>query len=152
MSKPLTAHDMFRIERFYPASPQRVFAAFAEQKKKDKWFASPGELTLMARSMDFREGGRERAQGRWGDGTVSDFNAVYFDIQQDRRIVYAYEMHINAVRISVSLGTIEFEPDGAGTKLIVTEQGAFVDGYKDSGSRKEGTGQLLDAMARSLAD
>ena len=46
--------------------------------------------------------------------------------------------------------TIEFEPAGKGTKLVLTEQGAFLDGYDDAGSRKRGTGGLLNALEKSL--
>jgi len=34
----------------------------------------------------------------------------------------------------------------------LTEQGAFLDGYDDAGSREEGTGHLLDALGASLRD
>ena len=35
---------------------------------------------------------------------------------------------------------------------MVTEQGAFLDGYDDAGSREQGTGLLLDALGASLVD
>jgi uncharacterized protein YndB with AHSA1/START domain len=68
----------------------------------------------------------------------------------DRRIVYAYAMHLDDVKISVSLATIEFAGAGAGTRLVVTEQGAFLDGYDDAGSREHGTGGLLDKLEVAL--
>lgn len=37
---------------------------------------------------------------------------------------------------SVSIATFEFKPSGSGTKLILTEQSAFLDGYDDNGSRE----------------
>jgi activator of Hsp90 ATPase-like protein len=38
----------------------------------------------------------------------------------------------------------------AGTRLKLTEQGAFLDGYDDAGSRERGTGSLMDALEKSL--
>jgi hypothetical protein len=35
---------------------------------------------------------------------------------------------------------------------MVTEQGAFLDGYDDAGSREDGTSHLLDALGASLKD
>ena len=49
----------------------------------------------------------------------------------NERIVYSYKLHIDDVLISVSLATIEFKAHGAGTTLIITEQGAFLDAYED---------------------
>ena len=40
-------------------------------------------------------------------------------------------MHLDDTRISVSLATVELKPAGKGTRLIFTEQGAFLDGYDD---------------------
>jgi hypothetical protein len=35
---------------------------------------------------------------------------------------------------------------------MVTEQGAFLDGYDDAGAREQGTGLLLDALGASLRE
>jgi uncharacterized protein YndB with AHSA1/START domain len=146
-----TVFGAFTIRRKLKASPARVFAAFASIEAKRAWFAAPGgEWTQVERSLDFRVGGRERLVGLWGSGRTTDFDAVYQDIVPGRRIVYSYAMHLNNVRISVSLATIEFAPDGEGTKLTVSEHGAFLDGYDDAGAREKGTGSLLDRLGTSL--
>jgi hypothetical protein len=59
-------------------------------------------------------------------------------------------MHLNDRKISVSLATMEITPLGNRTRLTVTEQGAFLDGYEDNGSRELGTGFLLDRLGASL--
>jgi uncharacterized protein YndB with AHSA1/START domain len=69
---------------------------------------------------------------------------------QDRRIVYAYAMYLDDTKLSVLLATIEFEPVGTGTRLVVTEQGAFLDGYDDAGSRERGTRDLLEKLDAAL--
>jgi uncharacterized protein YndB with AHSA1/START domain len=81
---------------------------------------------------------------------VTTFDAVYFDVVPNERLVYTYEMHLDDRKISVSLATIELKPADAGTRLVVTEQGAFLDGYDDAGSREHGTGLLLDRLGASL--
>jgi uncharacterized protein YndB with AHSA1/START domain len=144
-------HSTFRIERNLAAPRARVYAAFSDEEAKSRWFAgTPGEWTLLERSFDFRVGGEERLRGRWKSGMVSDFHARYWEILPEQRIVYAYEMHLLEKRISVSLATVEFFAEGKGTKLVVTEQGAFLNGYDDAGSREQGTNFLMDALGKSL--
>ena len=65
-------------------------------------------------------------------------------------IVLTYELHLDKTRISVSLGTTEFKPAGAGTRLVYTEQAVFLDGYDDAGVREQGTRGLFDNLARYL--
>jgi len=96
-------------------------------------------------------GGGERMQVRHATGMVTTFDAVYFDVVADRRLVYAYEMTLDDRKISVSLATMEIEASGTGSRLRVTEQGAFLDGYDDGGKRAQGTGWLLDRLGASLA-
>ena len=67
----------------------------------------------------------------------------------NERIVYAYEMSLDDRKISVSLATIELAPTQTGTRLVLTEQGAFLDG-NDDGSRERGTNYLLDQLGESL--
>lgn len=143
-------HATFCIERTYEASPSQVFKALTDPAAKAKWFAGGGGYTVLARDMDVRPGGREHLKGRWVSGVVSTFDAVYHDVVQDERIVYAYDMHLDERKISVSLATFELKPVGAGTRLIMTEQGAYLDGYDDAGSREQGSNFLLDALGNSL--
>lgn len=147
-------HSTFEIERTYDAPVERVYRALSDEAAKSKWFGGDeGQLQLLERLMDFRVGGRERARGRWKGGAVSTFDAIYHDIIPNERIVYTYEMHLDDRKISVSLATMQLKPAGASrTTLMVTEQGAFLDGYDDAGSREHGTGFLLDRLGASLRD
>ena len=145
------AHGTFSIERTYPVPRAQVFRALTDPAAKAKWFAGGAGYTLLSREMDVRPGGRERVSGRWESGTVSTFDAVYHDVVKDERIVYSYEMRLDERKISVSLATFELKPAAAGTHLVMTEQGAFLDGYDDAGSRERGSNFLLDALGKSLA-
>lgn len=145
-------HGSFRLERRYDAPRERVWRAFTDEQAKAKWFGGGAGHTILAREMDVRPGGREYLKGRWGTGTVSTFDAVYFDVVPNERLVYSYEMHLDERKISVSLATLEFRQDGNGTLLVMSEQGAFLDGYDDAGSRERGTNYLLDAVGASLKD
>jgi uncharacterized protein YndB with AHSA1/START domain len=146
-------HAAFTLERTYDAPVERVFHALSDQAAKQKWFGGPeGQWRPIERSMEFRVGGRERAKGQWEGGVVSTFDAVYHDIVPNERIVYSYEMWLDEKKISVSLATMQIKPAGRGrATLTVTEQGAFLDGYDDGGSRERGTGFLLDKLGASLA-
>ena len=147
-------HASFTLERTYDAPLERVYRALSDEAAKAKWFGGEeGQWRQMERSMDFRVGGRERVRGRWESGVVSTFEAIYYDIVPNERLVYAYEMHLDGRKISVSLATMQIKPAGPGrATLKVTEQGAFLDGYDDAGSRESGTGFLLEKLGASLSD
>jgi uncharacterized protein YndB with AHSA1/START domain len=149
MSERSVEHATFVVERTYDASPSRVFTAWADPAAKARWFGSP-DAGVEDYELDFKVGGREFNRGTV-EGQTYTFEARYQDIVPDERLVYAYEMHLGDKRISVSLGTVELEPEGDGTRLIFTEQGAFLDGLDSPAQREGGTGQLLDALEKELA-
>jgi uncharacterized protein YndB with AHSA1/START domain len=139
-------HASFVVERVYDASPDRVFSAWSDPEAKARWFGdSEGEFEL-----DFREGGAERGRGMLPDGREYAFEALYRDIVPDVRIVYTYDMFVDGIRISVSLATVEFKREGGGTRLVFTEQGAFLDGHEAPAQREHGMGSLLDSLGRWL--
>ena len=146
MTERSVTHATFAVERAYEASPARVFAAWAQPEVTARWFMEAGgELEL-----DFRVGGREFSRGALPDGSSYTFEARYQDIVADERIVYAYDMHLDDRRISVSLATVELKPEGERTRLLFTEQGAFLDGLDTPEQREQGTGSLLDALGEEL--
>ncbi len=145
MNERSVTHATFAVERTYAAPPARVFAAWADPAAKTRWFGGSD----WDHELDFRVGGREVSTGTV-DGTVFTFEGRYQDIIPDERIVYAYDMHMGEDRISVSLATVELNPEGEGTKLVFTEQGAFLDGLDDPSQRESGTGSLLDALGKEL--
>ncbi len=142
-------HATFVIERTYPVSPARVFAAFADPAIKSRWFGSPDSPTD-DHALDFRVGGREIVRGGPPDGPSYTYEAVYQDLVPDQRIVTTYAMDMGDTRISASVATVELTPDARGTRMVYTEQGAFLDGHDTPAQREHGTRQLLDSLAAEL--
>jgi uncharacterized protein YndB with AHSA1/START domain len=147
MTDRSAVHATFAIERTYDASPSRVFGAWASQAAKSRWFGAPGSTE---HQLEFRIGGKELNRGGPPGGPVFTYDALYYDIVEDERIVIAYEMYMDDTRISVSLATVEFSPAGTGTRLLLTEQGTFLDGHDTPAEREHGTRELLDNLGAAL--
>lgn len=143
MSDRFVTHDTFTIERFYAAPPEKVFAAWSNPTSKARWFSKPEQF-------EFRGGGRESNRGGPPGGPVFTYLAEYQDIVPDRRIVYTYTLDAGDTRISVSMTTVELEAEGSGTRLVFTEQGAFLDGHDTPDQREHGTAIMLDKLGEIL--
>lgn len=149
MSERSTTHATFVIEREYAHPPAKVFAAYADPKKKAQWFGGPPEWNS-THTLDFRVGGKEVSSGGAPGGVVHTMNGEYWDIVENERIVMSYELLLGETRISVSLGTTEIAPTANGARLTYTEQGAYLDGYDDAGQREHGTRELLGQLEAFL--
>ena len=156
MTERSVIHDTFVIERAYPATPSRVFAAFASKEAKETWgdtgdIAGTEPATGPAQ-FDFRVSGHERF-GFVYQGVNYTYDASYYDIVPDQRLVYSYEMYADGARISVSVATVEFVKAADGTTLTWTEQGAYLDGFDGQDAsrlRQGGTSEMLDSLAKYL--
>jgi uncharacterized protein YndB with AHSA1/START domain len=151
MTERSVTHGTFNLQRVYEVPRERVFAAFATKEGKAGWFHGGDGYAIVERAFEFREGGKEILVGRWETGMVTRMDLIYFDIVPNERIVYTYEMRLDGTKISVSLATIEFKAQGQGTRLLLTETGAYLDGYDDAGSREHGTNALIDKLGAYLA-
>lgn len=152
MTERKTHHATFTIERNYPASPDRVFNAWADPASKLQWFACHEGWRSEGHLLEFRPGGRERLDSYpEGSTEVHAYSALYYDIVPQQRIVYAYDMHLGETRISVSLATIEFEPAGDGTRMTFTEQVVMLDEYDGVEDREAGTRAGLENLGKWLS-
>ena len=156
MAEPSVIHSTFELERNYPATPQRVFEAFADAATKRRWFVEGGNNAVEHYELDFRVGGRERIRIRFGDdtpvkGLACTNETIYQDIVANRRIVFASTMSLEERRFSASLGTVELLPTETGTSLILTFQGAYFEGADGPEMREAGWRTLLERLAGELS-
>lgn len=143
-------HDTFVIERSYEASLERVYQAWSDPKAKAQWFGGAAEVEQSDYELDFRVGGREWISGGPPEGPLYTYEAIIRDIVPNERIVHTYEMKLDGKRISVSVATVEFHAVDDKTRLVLTEQGVYLDGLDNPAQREQGTRELLDALSRFL--
>jgi len=148
MTERSIAHGTFVITRTYPASAARIFKAWADPAIKSRWFGGGGSDTKV---FEFREGGREFAEGAGPDGAAYTFDVLYQDIVEPSRIVYTYHMTMGGKRLSVSVAAIELFPEGDNsTRMQITEHGCFLDGLDTVAQRKQGTEWLVGELGKEL--
>jgi len=155
MEERSVIHSTFVIERSYPATPERVFDAFANPATKRRWFVEGDGHEVEHYEMDFRVGGKERARFRLKAGTpvagmVCTNDTTYQDIVPNRRVVFASTMSVGEKCISASLATVELLPSKAGTDLILTHQGAFFEGADGPELREVGWRKLLEKLTEEF--
>ncbi|GAA4013938.1 SRPBCC family protein [Allokutzneria multivorans] len=141
-------HTTFTLERDFPVPPAEVFARWADPQSKATWFAGP----KAEHELDFRVGGTEIAKGVNGEGEQLAFEGVYREIVPGERIVYSGVLSVGDTVATVSQTTVQFEASSTGTRLLLTEQGAFLDGHEEPEWRQTGCGSQLDALEKLISD
>ncbi|MGA3187508.1 MAG: SRPBCC family protein [Bryobacteraceae bacterium] len=148
-------HSTFVVERSYPCSPERVFAAFADPVKKRRWFVDREGNEVEHFELDFRVGGKENTCIRYlNDSPIKGMtitnDTIFQNIVPNRRIVFASSMMLGENCISATLVTVELLPSESGTDLVFTHQGAFFEGSGGPAMREAGWHTLLERLAQEL--
>ena len=146
MTLSTVTHDTFVLERTYNVPVTQVFQAWADPTLKARWFAGSAEALEAGYELDFRVGGHEVNRAGPPGAPVYTYESQFRDIIPEQRIVYTYEMFADETRISVSVATVQFRRQEATTRLVLTEQGVFLDGHDTAAQREEGTRSLLDSL------
>lgn len=156
MEQQAVVHNTIVIDRAYPVSPERVFAAFADPAKKRRWFVEGESHEIESYDMEFRVGGKEHYASRFKEGTpVAGLRLksenIFRDIVPNRRIIFTSTMAMEGKCFSISLGTVELLPTEKGTDLILTFQSAFLEGADGPEMREAGWRGLLEKLGEELA-
>jgi len=144
-------HTTFVIERDLPAGPRHAFRFWAEKALKRRWTDCHPDWTVLEDRFDFAPGGEEAVRWRTAEGIEQTFTARYLDIVPGQRIIYAFEMSSAGARVSASLATVEFRPGATGTRMLYTEQMAFLAGAEAMRMRIAGTGGGFDRLVDAIA-
>jgi uncharacterized protein YndB with AHSA1/START domain len=91
-------------------------------------------------------GRRETPKGN----PIYSSEGLYLDIVPDARIISAGTMNRGETPISTTLCTIELLAEGVGTRLILTDQSAFLAGREKPSDREGGWGAIRDKLEAHL--
>jgi uncharacterized protein YndB with AHSA1/START domain len=144
-------HRTFVIERVLEADVRRVYAAWSNEEAKRRWMACDDRMVRSEYRLDFRVGGAETNRLIDLDGIVHHFEGYYLDIVDNERLIYAYTMSLGDTKLSASIVTVQFAPQGPKTLMTFTEQIAFLDGHQDPEARIRGTEEGLEMLDKELS-
>jgi uncharacterized protein YndB with AHSA1/START domain len=155
MEKTTTVHSTFSLERSFKATPERVFAAWADPASKRRWNYGGERHEVLRHELDFRVDGGERSAMKLGpglpvSGMTLTLNSVFEDIVPNQRMVWTYRMAMDGKTFSASLVTVELVKTSAGTDLFLTHQGAYFEGADGPEMRKGGWTELLGRLAKEV--
>ena len=150
MTRPKTAHATIVIERSFDASPARVFEAFADPAARMRWGVPSADTRLVYLEADFRVGGRDVSRCGPAGNLIFHVDLSYLDIVPATRIVSVETVSHDDTRLSVSLITVDFQPSGKGTRLVLADQIVALDGSDMVAGSRAGLNAALDNLAGEL--
>lgn len=146
MTPQSISHGSFTVQRLYSVTPDRLWRAWTDPTQIRQWAAPAAGWTFDILDWQFQLGGISLCRfGPQGDVPYYD-SGRFDDIVLHQRIVSAYAISKGDMRISSSVSSVEFIPDPAGTQLLITESGAFLDGHDSAEGRKGGVQQQLEQL------
>lgn len=136
------------LARRYPASLERVYAAFAEQEQIARWFGPRG---CSIEDCDWRpEVGRPwRLTMRHGDGDASIVGGVFREVSSRERLVLTWTWENADYAGLETLVTVAFKALGDMTEVTVTHEWLPDDRARERHTK--GWTSSLDCLAELLA-
>ncbi len=135
------------ISRRFDAPPERVFDAWLT-KSSGEWLSPAGAHCEMT-ALEPRVGGHYQMHVTTPDGRTIAISGAYHEIARPQRLVLTWTDHYNTLE---TIMTLTFRPDGAGTMMIVRQ-----DGFPEAGVRDRynngwtSAGGSFDKLAAFLA-
>lgn len=148
MSAP--THDTIRVTQHVDAPVTEVWQAYADSTRRAQWSAPTGEKMVYDES-SFREGGRDHYRCGPPENLEFHAEAEYTKIVPKDLIVYVETVSQDGQPLAAGLVTWEFEPEGAGTLVTVTNQVVSFVGVGMIDGNRNGHTKALEQLTWHLA-
>jgi uncharacterized protein YndB with AHSA1/START domain len=142
-----------RLERTFAATPEEVFDAWTNPEVLERWWAARPAWTSPGCDVDLRVGGRYVLRMRDDEsGQVYTVGGEYREVNRPRRLVYTWcwEGTDGLDPGHVSLVTVEFRADGAGTTVVLEH--SKLASEESRARHSAGWTGSLDNLARRILD
>lgn len=138
-----------RLRRHLSATPQRVFAAFAQPHLVSRWLTPSPDISLTLLQFDFREGGAYRFAYGLPDGQTVIVGGSYRTIEPPSRIVFSWIIEPPDEHADIeSVVTVTIAPDGSGSELVIHHERLALPGAVTR--HADGWRGALDLLAATL--
>jgi uncharacterized protein YndB with AHSA1/START domain len=137
------------LRRRYAATPEKVFAAFADAALVAEWLRPAPEIRLTVEVFDFRVSGRYRLVYRLPDARTVCIGGAFRLIEPPSRIVFSWIIEPPDEHAGIdSEVTVIISPAGRGTELLVRHERL---GRRDAVDRHAGGWRgAMELLARRL--
>ena len=142
-STPAPDAVTLEVRRTFPASRQRVFAAWTSAEALKRWFA-PENATVENAQVDFQVGGRYQVDIRANDGVLHIVVGAYREIDPPKRIVFSWRWQ-NHPQATDTLVSVEFIERDTQTEVVLTQEGLTTE--QDRAGHRHGWVGCLDKLA-----
>ncbi len=144
----MLAKPSVTLKRHINGTPEQVFAAWTDPKKRVRWFGPQQTLIDSVKAeMDVRAGGKYRMSFKTDDGEYHEVGGTYREVFPFERLQFTWAWHSTPER--ESLVTVTLRPDGSGTMLTLLHE-QFFDQAAADGHTRGWTG-TLDKLAAEFA-
>jgi uncharacterized protein YndB with AHSA1/START domain len=145
----VTGETHAEVRRRFAASPEKVFAAFAEARLVGRWLSPSSDIALTLLQFDFRVGGSYRFAYHVPGGETVIVGGAYRSIDPPSRIVFSWVIEPPDEHAGInSEVTVTITPDRGGTELVIRHERLTRTGA--AARHAEGWRGALDQLAALL--
>lgn len=137
---------ILEVRRHFPASRQRVFAAWTSAEALKRWHA-PDNAVVEDAGVDFRVGGRWHVRMRGNDGAMHLVQGQYREIDEPRRIVLTWRWASNTDGQDSTV-TVEFSDRDGGTEIVLVHEGLVTE--QEHQGHRHGWVGCFDKLAHAV--
>ncbi len=136
----MMASQAVTVRRIFKAQPERVFRAFENPAEMARWMGVRASSTEVL-ALDVREGGEVRVQMSWDNGMSIRLYGTFQRVEKPSLLKFSWAMEGDDANKGVV--TVQFEPHGSGTELILTHEGLTGPAQAQS---QAGWNQMFDGL------